>query len=254
MAATIAIGGKGGSGKTTIAAMMVRALVEQESGGAVLAVDADPNWCLGPMLGIEPVGTVADVREQVRDKPGTAGGDRIRLAEYGVQRVITEADGFDLLTMGRPEGPGCYCAVNSMLRRFVDEMGSQYRYVIIDNEAGMEHLSRRTTNNVDVLAVVAEPSRVGIVAAERILELVTRLPIAVKRVGVIWNRTENPPAWRKVDGGVEVFGCVGEDEAVLRASMQGRTVFELEADNPAFSAVRAMLEYRLSPGAPAGRK
>jgi CO dehydrogenase maturation factor len=141
-----------------------------------------------------------------------------------------------------------------MLRRFVDEMSSQYRYVVIDNEAGMEHLTRRTTNNVDVLAVVAEPSRVGIVAAERILELVARLPIAVKRVGVIWNRTENPPPSKKVDGGVEVFGCVGEDEAVLRASMQGRTVFELEADNPAFSVVREIIECKLGLIAPAGRK
>jgi CO dehydrogenase maturation factor len=253
MAVTIAVGGKGGSGKTTIAAMIIRSLIQQ-GGGPVLAVDADPNWCLGPILGVEPVGTVADVREQVRDKSGTAGGDRIRLAEYGVQRVITEANGFDLLTMGRPEGPGCYCAVNSMLRRFLDELGSQYSYVVIDNEAGMEHLSRRTTNNVDILVVVAEPSSSGIVAARRILELVAKLPIAVRRIGVIWNRTDRKPECDGLPDDVESLGYVPQDDSVLQASMQGKNVFALKADSPAFSVVREMVECRLSLVAPAGRK
>jgi len=158
MTTTIAISGKGGSGKTTLAAMIIRALLEHSDNGAVLAVDADPNSCLGLMLGVKPVCTVADIREDARAKPpSNAGMDRVRSVEYGIQQAITEAQGFDLLTMGRPEGPSCYCAVNNMLRKFLDELSSQYRFVVIDNEAGMEHLSRRTTNNVDLLCIVSEP-------------------------------------------------------------------------------------------------
>ena len=140
MATTIAISGKGGSGKTTLAAMIIRSLLEKVNKGAVLAVDADPNSCLGLTLGVQPVGIVADIREDARAKPpSNTGVDRIRSVEYGIQQAITEAEGFDLLTMGRPEGPDCYCAVNNMLRKFLDELSSQYKFVVIDNEAGMEH-------------------------------------------------------------------------------------------------------------------
>ena len=129
------------------------------------------------------------IREDVRAKPASnAGMDRLRTFEYGIRQAIIEASGFDLLTMGRPEGPDCYCAVNNMLRRFLDQLSSQYQYVIIDNEAGMEHLSRRTTNNVDLLCIVAEQSPLGALAARRIFELAKRLPISVKQVGVIWNK------------------------------------------------------------------
>src|SRR4030042_2038478 len=177
MTTTVAVSGKGGSGKTTIAAMMIRYLLEQAGGGAVLAVDADPNSCLGLTLGVEPAATVADIREQARAKtPGNAGMDKLRTVEYAIQQAITESEGFDLLTMGRPEGPSCYCAVNNLLRKFLDELSSQYRYVIIDNEAGMEHLSRRTTNNVDLLCIVAEPTPIGSVTAQRISDLTQKLP------------------------------------------------------------------------------
>ncbi|MHC4666037.1 MAG: nucleotide-binding protein, partial [Planctomycetota bacterium] len=148
MATTIAISGKGGSGKTTLAAMMIRALMDRASKG-ILAVDADPNSCLGLMMGVKLTGTVARLREDSRQKqPNSGGMDRVRTFEYGLQQAITEAKGFDLLTMGRPEGPDCYCAVNNLLRKFMDKLSDSYGFVVIDNEAGMEHLSRRTTNNV----------------------------------------------------------------------------------------------------------
>jgi len=242
MATTIAISGKGGSGKTTLAAMIIRILSSQ-SQGAILAVDADPNACLAPTLGVEPEDIIADVREKVLKNPPTNSGmDRVRSFEYGIQQAITEANGFDLLTMGRPEGPGCYCAANNMLRTFLDKLSPQYQYVIIDNEAGMEHLSRRTTNNVDLLCIVAEPTAVGELTARRISELAKGLPISVKEIGIIWNRTESS---KKVDE-IETFGYIPNDKTIFDASMQGKTVFDLEENSAALSAVRKILESKLN--------
>ncbi len=248
MATTIAVSGKGGSGKTTLAAMIIRLLCGQ-MGSAVLAVDADPNSCLGQMCGVEPVGVVAEIREKAIQKPPTnAGMDRVRSFEYGIQQAITEADGFDLLTMGRPEGPGCYCAANHLLRKFLDELSSAYDFVVIDNEAGMEHLSRRTTNNVDLLCIVAEATTLGAATTQRISQLAKQLPISVKEIGVIWNKVEDSKklnATRYTLNAIEDLGCIHYDKAVLDASMQGKTVFDIEENNAAFSAVRKILEHNL---------
>jgi CO dehydrogenase maturation factor len=197
-------------------------------------------------LGVEPVGIVADIRESARSKePGNVGMDRVRTVEYGIQQAITESKGFDLLTMGRPEGPDCYCAVNNMLRRFLDNLSSKYRYVVIDNEAGMEHLSRRTTNNVDLLCIVAEPNPIGSVTAKRISDLARQLPISVKRIGVIWNKVPDQSdrdAQDNTINEVETFGHVPSDMDVFNNTVQGKTVFELAKDNPAYSAVANILE------------
>jgi CO dehydrogenase maturation factor len=239
MATTIAISGKGGSGKTTIAAMIIRFLLEQSEKNTVLAVDADPNSCLGLTLGVQPVGTVADIREDARAKPPTnTGMDRVRSVEYGIQQAITEARGFDLLTMGRPEGPDCYCAVNNMLRKFLDKLSSQYQFVVIDNEAGMEHLSRRTTNNVDLLFIVAEPTPIGSVTAERIFTLTEQLPISVKKTGVIWNRADKD----KKMNGIDIFGHIPYDKELCDASTQGKTIFDIKEKDSAFVAVQKILE------------
>jgi CO dehydrogenase maturation factor len=250
MTTTIAISGKGGSGKTTIAAMIIRHLLEQTGGGSVLAVDADPNSCLGLTLGVEPSGTVADIREDVRAKaPNNTGMDKLRTVEYNIQQAITESNGFDLLTMGRPEGPSCYCAVNNMLRKFLDNLSSQYRYVVIDNEAGMEHLSRRTTNNVDLLCIVAEPTPIGSVTAQRITRLSKTLPIGVKQIGVIWNKAvgNNTGSFeRQVGNEVETFGHMPYDTAVIESSSQGKTVFELSKENPAYLEIGTILEHILN--------
>jgi len=241
MATSIAISGKGGSGKTTIAALMVRALIER-SARAVLAVDADPNYCLGQILGVEPEIIIAELREKALQTPKAGAGlDRPRTLEYGIQQAVTEANGFDLITMGRPEGPGCYCAVNNLLRTFLDRLYASYSFVVMDNEAGMEHLSRRTTNNVDFLCIVAEATALGIVTARRIAELAHRLPISVKRIGVIWNRAKDTC---KLDG-IDNFGVVPTDEMVLEAAVQGRNIFELEEHSPALQAVRKILNKNL---------
>jgi CO dehydrogenase maturation factor len=277
MTTTIAISGKGGSGKTTIAAMIMRYLVEQEKGGAVLAVDADPNSCLGLTLGVEPGGTVSDIRESAISKsPSNQVQDKLRTVEYGIQQAITEAGGFDLLTMGRPEGPGCYCAVNNMLRKFLDKLSGQYHYIVIDNEAGMEHLSRRTTNNVDLLLIAAEPTPVGITTARRILELSEKLPIIVKKTGIIWNKMVKMKipdlAYRRSGGDINIecvktnvanqvktiqneektalnevenLACIPYDNDVVEKSAQGENIFGLDENNPAFLEVVNMLKRTL---------
>ncbi len=244
MTTTIAVSGKGGSGKTTLAAMIIRSLLNSGNKGAILAVDADPNSCLGLTLGVQPVGTVADIRENARAKP-LAGMDRLRSVEYGIQQTITEALGFDLLAMGRPEGPACYCAANNMLRQFLDKLSSQYQFVIIDNEAGMEHLSRRTTNNVDLLCIVAEATPIGTLTAQRIFELAKELPISVKQIGLIWNKTTDSQKIEQIGNTVETFGCIPYDKAMFDTSMQGKTIFDLEDNNPAFLAVQKILENKL---------
>jgi CO dehydrogenase maturation factor len=237
MAITIAVSGKGGSGKTTLAAMIVKALVAAGS-GPVMAVDADPNACLALTLGVETLGSVSDLREQARSKaPTNAGSDRLSEFQYGLNSIITEAKGFDLVTMGRPEGPACYCAANNLLRRFLDELSSQYAFVVLDNEAGMEHLSRRTTNHVDLLCMVSQPSPIGRITAQRIVELTKTLPIEIKRSGVVWSRTDEA---EDLDG-IETLACVPEDPAVLSACMAGRNIFEVETDSLAQKAVSQLL-------------
>ena len=245
MTTTIAISGKGGSGKTTVAAMIVRLLREQGA-GPILAVDADANSCLGLTLGVEPAGTIAEIRENARKKsPSSSGVDKLRAFEYGIQQAITEASGFDLLTMGRPEGPACYCAVNNLLRQFLDKLSSQYQFVIIDNEAGMEHLSRRTTTTVDLLYIVTEATSLGALSAQRIFALAKQLPIVVKEAGVIWNKVEGAAGCEPRLDDVETLGRVPMDQSVLDASIQGRTIFDLDPHSPALLAVRRMTEQKI---------
>jgi len=241
MAQTIAISGKGGSGKTTIAALMVRALT-RKSPQAVLAVDADPNSCLGITLGIEPENIVAEVREQAAaPASGTAGTGRIRSFQYAIQQAVTEAKGFDLLTMGRPEGPGCYCAANNLLRKFLDDLSNSYGFVVMDNEAGMEHLSRRTTNNIDLLCIIAEATPLGAITAQRIFELADKLPISIKQIGVLWNKMQSPQQLETIEN----LGYIPYDEALYKTLNQGKTIFDIDEKSQAFSAVKEMLQKQM---------
>jgi CO dehydrogenase maturation factor len=244
MSTTIAISGKGGSGKTTVAAMIIRMLVDETAKSqSVLAVDADPNSCLALTLGVETTGSIAGIREQTRAKqPSDGGMDRVRSFEYSLQQIITEAKDFDLVAMGQPEGPDCYCAVNNILRSFLDKLSSAYSFVVIDNEAGMEHLSRRTTNNVDLLCVVSEATAIGALTTRRIYKLAKQLPISVKQIGVIWNKSDAAKELKDI----ETLGCIPYDENLFDASMQGKTVFDIDADSSAFSALQQIIGNKLS--------
>lgn len=238
MSKTIAISGKGGSGKTTLAAMIVRHLVAR-TGHSVLAVDADPNACLGLALGVEPEMTVGEIRDDALERKLQTGPgmDRQRAVQYAIQRAVAEAEGFDLLAMGHTEGPKCYCAVNHLLREYLDQAAGDYGWVVLDNEAGMEHLSRRTTDAVEFLLVVAEATAIGAATARRILALAERLPIVVRRRGVLWNKVADPAMVDTLGADLPVIGIVPYDDAVLEASTRGATVFDLPADAPAVAAV-----------------
>jgi len=239
MAKTIAVSGKGGTGKTTMVALMIRSLLGK-SPKAILAVDADANACLGLALGIKEEGTIADLRDKfLTDKNNPSGISKLQAFGMDCESLIAESEGLDLLSMGRPEGPKCYCAVNNILKGFLSKLTGSYGYVITDNEAGMEHLSRRTTDNIDLLIIVAEPTRVGVVTAERIVKLVDSLPINIAKIGLIWNKA-NEEVDIKVDG-IEILGSVPEDKAVYDLSAEGKTIFELDEDNAALTAVRNII-------------
>ena len=191
MSYTIAVAGKGGTGKTTISSLVVRHFVRAGK-TPVFAVDADANYNLNDQLGVEVKRTIGGSREEMkrkirptRPRPGMSKDDWI---EMQMSADLIESEGFDLLVMGRPEGPGCYCAANNTLRRHLEILSDNYPVVVIDNEAGMEHLSRRTTAKIDLLLLVSEPSPVGIMTAARIRDLAREMEIAVARTGLVINR------------------------------------------------------------------
>jgi len=250
MAYVVAFSGKGGTGKTSIAALTVRYLMEKRR-GPVLAVDADSNACLNEALGVEVHATIGHLREDsleaVRgggDRPG--GMSMEQLFDYQVQQSVVEGKGFDLMVMGRPEGPGCYCAANNIIRKYTDKLSEQYPYVVIDNEAGMEHLSRRTTHAVDLLFIVSDPTVKGIQTARRINSLVDELRLDVQRRAVVINRV--PPAQEDelkdyARGlGLEVYATVPQDDLIFRFDLKGDPIIGLPPDSPALGAVYALLD------------
>ncbi|MCX7015105.1 MAG: carbon monoxide dehydrogenase [Candidatus Sumerlaeota bacterium] len=188
MSHLIAISGKGGTGKSTVAACLVRLLLENGK-RPVLAVDADPNHTLAPLLGLQPGPTIGDIRDEVLEsKARTTGVPKERLLEMKLEECVQEASGFDLITMGRPEGPSCYCYVNNLLRGALKGLRSNYRATIVDNAAGMEHLSRMNTDAISCLALVSEPTLTSARAVARILELAASLPVRIERRALIWNK------------------------------------------------------------------
>ena len=240
----IALAGKGGTGKTTVAGLVVRSL---RSAGRVpvLAVDADPNTNLDAALGLRPTRTVSDVVDAthgMREVPGNV--PKSTYLEYQLEECLAEGRGVDLVAMGRPEGPACYCASNHLLRTHLDRLMGSYRSVVVDNEAGMEHLSRRTTRDVDLLLVVSDPTLVGIRTALRIRALVGELSLTVRASALVVNRVAvlpEPVAQALAEGGLRLVGLVPEDPLVAAFELDGRPLLELPDDAPAVMAVERML-------------
>lgn len=257
MTITIAVAGKGGVGKTTIAAMIIKHLAQTQN-GAILAIDADPSSNLNMALGLDLEWTVGDIREemleQVKSSLTTGGAamgalpggvSKREYLDYQIRNSVAEGARFDLIAMGRSEGPGCYCAVNHNLREVIDSLSRNYRYVVIDNEAGMEHLSRRTTRDVQHLLIISDPTLRGLVAAERIAELSRALDINIENAYLVFNRLEDgiPPALeeRLAGLGVPLLGVIPPDERMVEFELTGRPLIELGEDSPVYQAVAAML-------------
>lgn len=184
----VAVTGKGGTGKSTLTALLVQQLVASGV-RPVLAVDADPNSCLGDLLGIEVPGTMAELRDRTRRSADeTPGLSKPMQVDLGLNEIMSEGTGFDLLTMGQPEGSGCYCYINNLLKGWLEKTGRQYAIRVVDNQAGMEHLSRLVTATIDVMLIVAEPTLPAARAVARIMKLSRNLPMKVGRRVVVWNR------------------------------------------------------------------
>jgi len=257
MTTTIALAGKGGVGKTTTAAMVIKYLVQTQT-GAILAIDADPSSNLNMVLGLDLDWTVGDIREdllvQVK-KSLTAGGAAMgslssgmtkrEYLDYEVRTSLAEGDQFDLIAMGRSEGAGCYCAVNHNLRDVIDSISKSYRYVIIDNEAGMEHLSRRTTRDVEHLLVVTDPTQRGLVAADRIAGFRNEFDIDIENSHLILNRLNGtmPEALQTRINEMEIplLGTVPADSQLVEFEFNGRPLVELGDSSPVYQAVAGMM-------------
>lgn len=239
----VALAGKGGTGKTTVAGLLVRSL--RRSGRVpVLAVDADPNTSLDAAVGLRPRRTISDVIDAshgMREVPGNI--PKSTYLEYELEDCLAEGRGVDLVAMGRPEGPECYCASNHLLRNHLDKLMGAYRSVVVDNEAGMEHLSRRTTRDVDLLLVVSDPTLVGIRTALRIRALVGELKLTVRDSALAINRAAElpaPVAQALTEGGLRLVGLVPDDPLVASYELEGRSLLELPDDAPAVVAVERM--------------
>ncbi len=245
MSTHIAIAGKGGVGKTTIAALLIRALHER-TGKVIMAVDADPNSNLGEKLGMGVEKTIGDLREDLLMKADEVpvGQSKQDFVRYQMQLATVEGSSFDLLTMGRPEGPGCYCFINNILRTFIDQAMEKYDHVVIDNEAGMEHLSRRTTKRMDAFLVVSDDTKVGVETAVRILKLAQEMGIEVGRTTLVLNKVRGDVHLAVKDRvQASPFGHVvvlPYDRDVERTSIEGKSVMELAGTNPLYAKIRAL--------------
>jgi len=246
MSKIIAFAGKGGVGKTTAAALVVRHL-SRTGRTPVLAVDADPNSNLGETLGIDVTSTIGDIRENfMRDPQGVPSGmDKAIYLEMLVEQALIEKPDFDLLVMGRQEGQGCYCMVNNILNNFTERLAGSYQYMVVDNEAGMEHLSRRTSGRVDMLYLVTDYSLRGLRALRRIHEMLAGLKLNVKQRGIIVTRAPeqlNERFMEEVrDIGVPVVGIIPNDEALLDFDMEKRSLMDLSDDSPAVASVSRLM-------------
>jgi CO dehydrogenase maturation factor len=232
----IAMAGKGGTGKTTVAGMLLRYLVEHGK-KPVLAVDADANANLNEVLGLEVDGTVGAAREEMKKGSDMVDMTKDQLIEMRINQCLVEADGFDLIAMGQPEGPGCYCAANNLVAHFMDVLAKNYPYILMDNEAGMEHMSRLTTNKVDLLLLVSDPSWRGIQAARRLQDLAQSLKINRATNGLS-PRTSEEIATQ----GLELAGLIPEDPQLAEFDSQGRPTFTLPADSPALKGAYAIFD------------
>ena len=259
-AGIIAVAGKGGTGKTVIASLLLKFLTAGEGAGKVLAIDADPASCLPSVLGLKINKTIGDLREEIASPSQVFFSEEMPtdlLVEYKIEEVLAKTPRFSVLVMGRSEGPGCYCLVNDILRHFIDKLSSRFDTILIDCEAGLEHLSRRTTRDVDTMLVVSDPTKRGLETASSIKRLAKQLQINFQQIFLVLNKvTEevrgDEAVWNSLLGqvkesGLTLVGTVPEDEQVRAYDLVGKPTIELPEDSKAVVAVRRVFE-RVSKG------
>ena len=246
MSFNIAVAGKGGTGKTSIASMVIRYLMKKGA-GPILAVDADPNANMGESLGLDIKQTlgsiIASFNEEKINIP--AGMTKEAYLDFKINEAVVEAKGIDLVTMGRGEGPDCYCYPNVILRKFADNLSGNYPYMVMDNEAGMEHLSRRTTQNVDELLLVSDHSVKGVRTLARIRELVDELKLDVKRQSVIINQVpdeiDTVVAKEMSRLGIEAAATIPLDDEVYQCDIKLKPLLDLPDSSRAVQAVNNLM-------------
>ncbi len=238
MTMRIAVAGKGGTGKTTLAALLVRYLMEEKKGKDILTVDADANANLNEALGLEVDETVSSILEDTKDpKAVPSGMTKDVFVEYRLSRAMVEEKAFDLLVMGNPEGPGCYCYPNDLLKKYLETLSKNYDYIVIDNEAGLEHLSRRLLPMVDLLLVTSDATARGIRSAKRVKEIVEKVNLDVAKMGLIISRSRDGEA-QTLDQEIkkselQLLGEIGYDPMVAEYDLNGQPLLKLPDDSRA---------------------
>ena len=243
MTTTIAVTGKGGTGKTVVTALLIRHVMR--GGSVLLAVDADPDTNLPEALGDTVPRTVGDIREIVLEGlPPDA--DKMLVLESKIYEIITEKPEYDLLVMGRPDGPGCYCYANNLLRGIMDKITENYDLAIIDTAAGLEHLSRRIIRNLDILLVVTDGSRKGLLTAERIRNLAGELDLGFKKIYIILNKVtpENRESLQKyaTELDFKIAGTIPFDAKLADYDLEGTPLINLPDDSEAVAEVERIAE------------
>ena len=242
----IAVGGKGGVGKTTLAALIVRGLLKMGK-GPVLVVDADPNTNLPEAVGMPSDATVGSILAGFIDEKASipSGMTKEAYLQVKMHGAVAEGKGMDLVAMGRGEGPGCYCYPNLILRGFVEDLSGNYPYVVIDNEAGMEHLSRRTSETIDHMILVSDPSIRGLRSARRIHELIKELDLDVAKISLVVSRAPDPlpaPLEEEIQAcGIPLLGKIPPDKMIEEYDLAVRPLTELPDTSPAVAASERIL-------------
>jgi CO dehydrogenase maturation factor len=250
MSTTLAVAGKGGVGKTSITALMIKALV-QSGNKPLLAIDADSNSNLHEVLGVRQPRSVGCVREETRkigeNIPG--GMTKDRFMDYQIQAALEETKDLDFLSMGRPEGPGCYCMANNILREIIGRLTTNYKFVVIDNEAGMEHLSRRTEEEVDHLFIISDPAPRSLRTIGRIVELINELEGRIHNTHLVLSRVQGSPddlpetTKREIEGlPYPPEALIPYDDVLVNLDLQGEPLVKIPSDAPSFLAVKQMLQ------------
>ena len=245
----IAVAGKGGTGKTTLTGLLIDYLVKKGE-GPILAVDADANANLNEVLGVDIEDTIGDIREDVSkrslDNNFPGGMMKADYLKYKLNTAVTEGNGYDMIVMGRSQGTGCYCYVNGVLKTQIDSLSGNYKHLVIDNEAGMEHLSRKVVENIDTLFLISDCSRRGIQAVGRIRRLVDELKLNVGQIFLIVNRAPegklNEGTMEEIrNQGLELLGVVPMDNMVYEYDSSGKPLVELPEDSLSKKALHDIL-------------